>query len=157
MGADRGCPPYPNDGWTLPMAFADIPAGTRDALLRQAGFHGAGTAWKGCDGMSDVSFADSMVQDLNGDGRAEVIVIDQGTGCYGMTGTGFRIFAATPGGWTLMDENSGIPTFLPGKGAGNFPDIEVGGPGFCFPVERWNGTHYAIVGYAYDGKACTPP
>ena len=29
------------------------------------------------------------------------------------------------------------------KGAGGWPDIVLGGPGFCFPVVRFNGKAYA--------------
>lgn len=25
-----------------------------------------------------------------------------------------------------------------------YPDIDIGGPGVCFPVWRWNGTEYAV-------------
>ena len=24
-------------------------------------------------------------------------------------------------------------------------DVEIGGPGFCFPVMRWNGKQYAVL------------
>ena len=37
------------------------------------------------------------------------------------------------------------------------PELEVGGPGFCFPVLRWNGRAFAPSRHAYDGKPCTPP
>ena len=33
----------------------------------------------------------------------------------------------------------------------------VGGPGFCFPVQRWNGREYKLQRWEYDGKACKPP
>jgi hypothetical protein len=41
-----------------------------------------------------------------------------------------------------MNANQGIASFLKAKGVGGWPDIEVGGPGFCFPVLRWNGSAY---------------
>jgi len=36
------------------------------------------------------------------------------------------------------------------------PDMSVGGPGFCFPVLRWNGKAYVQNRYQYEGKACRP-
>ncbi len=36
-----------------------------------------------------------------------------------------------------------------------WPDIENGGPGFCFAVYRWNGQKYDVNRYEYNGKACT--
>src|SRR3546814_10309317 len=60
------------------------------------------------------------------------------------------------GGWRMMDGGQGIPEFLATKGAGGWPDISIGGPGFCFPVVRWNGKEYAIHRHQYEGKACRP-
>jgi hypothetical protein len=45
-------------------------------------------------------------------------------------------------------------SFLTTKGVGGWPDIEIGGPGFCFPVERWNGKQYVLHRYEYEGKRC---
>jgi hypothetical protein len=56
-----------------------------------------------------------------------------------------------------MIGGSGIPEFLRTKGAGGWPDISIGGPGFCFPVARWNGKVYAQHRFEYEGKRCTPP
>ena len=61
------------------------------------------------------------------------------------------------GGWKLMNANQGIAGFLKAKGVGGWPDIEVGGPGFCFPVLRWNGSAYRFNRHQYEGKACRPP
>ena len=41
------------------------------------------------------------------------------------------------------------------KGKDGWPDIENGGPGFCFAVNRWNGQKYDVNRYEYQGKACT--
>jgi hypothetical protein len=57
----------------------------------------------------------------------------------------------------LVTSGTGIPEFLKTKGADGWPDISVGGPGFCFPVERWNGREYKFQRWEYDGKACKPP
>ena len=53
-----------------------------------------------------------------------------------------------------MTANTGVLTFLDASGTGGWPDISVGGPGFCFPVERWDGKEYNLRGFEYDGKAC---
>ena len=84
------------------------------------------------------------VRDLNGDGTAEIIITETGTFCYGATGQGFYIMQKTPaGGWKTFFESQGIPNFQATKGVGGWPDIELGGPGFCFPVVRFNGKAYA--------------
>src|SRR3546814_9411305 len=93
------------------------------------------------DWSSDVCSSDL----LNGDGRPEAVVTSYGTYCYGMTGQGYALLSKQPnGGWRMMDGGQGIPKFLATKGAGGWPDISIGGPGFCFPVVRWNGKEYAI-------------
>ena len=74
-----------------------------------------------------------------------------------MAGTGFSIVSKQANGrWKLIANGIGIASFLPTKGVGGWPDIEIGGPGFCFPVERWNGHEYRPHGYEYEGKVCKP-
>ena len=98
------------------------------------------------------------VRDLNGDGRPEVVVTEDGTYCNGNAGTGFRLLSRqTDGSWRVMASDSGMPEFLKTKGVGGWPDISVGGPGFCFPVERWNGKAYVLNRFEYEGKRCKPP
>jgi hypothetical protein len=146
--------------WKLPKKAASLTAAERNALFRSAGFVQRGGEWKGCDGGSDASIDDESVnggaiQDLNGDGRPEVIVTDQGTACYGMTGTGFHILTAGANGWRVFWSSPGIPTILPARGAGGWPNIEVGGPGFCMPVYGWDGRAYDIRFFnEYDKGAC---
>ena len=74
-----------------------------------------------------------------------------------MTGQGFWLVSkVTNGGWRLITGGPGIPEFLKTKGVGGWPDLLVGGPGFCFPVERWNGKEYKVQRWEYEGKACKP-
>jgi hypothetical protein len=55
-----------------------------------------------------------------------------------------------------MHDETAMPNFLATKGVGGWPDIEMGGPGFCFPVWRWNGKAYALNRFEYEGKRCKP-
>lgn len=97
------------------------------------------------------------VRDLNGDGRPEAVVTEGGSYCYGHAGAGFQLVSKQANGsWRVMTGGSGIVEFLKTKGAGGWPDISVGGPGFCFPVERWNGKAYALHRFEYEGKRCKP-
>jgi hypothetical protein len=83
------------------------------------------------------------VTDLNGDGLPDAVISEGGTYCYGNTGQGYWLVSKLPSGnWKLMTNGTGILEFLKTKGTGGWPDVSVGGPGFCFPVERWNGREY---------------
>lgn len=98
-----------------------------------------------------------MVRDLNGDGRPEAVVSDGGTYCYGHAGTGFQLLSKQANGsWKVITGNNGMPEFLKTKGKDGWPDLSVGGPGFCFPVERWNGKAYELNRFEYEGKRCKP-
>lgn len=83
------------------------------------------------------------VKDLNGDGKPEVFVMVTGS-CYGVTGVNLSLLIKDKhGNWK---DNFGFPgtyKLLTTKNLG-YPDIEILGPGFCFPVWRWNGNEYAI-------------
>ncbi|MDP2029974.1 MAG: hypothetical protein Q8K12_10095 [Thiobacillus sp.] len=98
------------------------------------------------------------VRDLNGDGRPEALVTEGGTFCYGRAEAGYALLSKqTNNSWRVMTGGSGMPSFLKTYGVGNWPDISVGGPGFCFPVQRWNGKEYALHRFEYEGKRCKPP
>ena len=98
------------------------------------------------------------VRDLNGDGRPEAVVTEGGTYCYGHSEAGFQLLSQqTNGSWRVIARNSGVPEFLKTHGVGGWPDISVGGPGFCFPVERWNGKTYELNRHEYEGKRCKLP
>ena len=55
------------------------------------------------------------------------------------------VFKASNGGefiiTTYIGCNEVYIKFLE-TGYEDFPDIEIGGPGFCFPIWRWNGEKY---------------
>ena len=97
------------------------------------------------------------VGDINGDGYPEAIITEGGTYCYGNTGSGYSLVSKQANGsWKLITSGTGILTVLTIKGVGGWPDIEIGGPGFCFPVQRWNGHEYVLQRHQYVGKPCRP-
>jgi hypothetical protein len=92
-----------------------------------------------------------------GDGLPEAVITEGGTYCYGNTGVGYSLVTkAGSGRWSLVTRGTGILQFLETKGADGWPDIEIGGPGFCFPVERWNGKEYTLNRHQYEGEVCSP-
>lgn len=129
----------------------------QSAAFKAAGFQLKGKRWQACDDPtpSYVPGAIEPVGDLNGDGLPEAIVTEGGSFCYGNTGAGYGLVSKQPDGrWRLMTSGTGLLNVLDTKGTGNWPDLEIGGPGFCFPVERWNGRQYALHRHQYEGKPC---
>lgn len=95
--------------------------------------------------------------DLNGDDTPEVQVEAGGTCVGGMAGTHSWLLVRTPGGWRA---DLAFPGFLVplGTRSGGFVDVLVAGPGFCFPVWRWNGRAYDHFCNAGEGGAnCDSP
>ncbi len=87
---------------------------------------------------------ETRVVDLNQDGHPEVIVIAGNVCTSGITGSSAFLFVRGRAGRYVM--NLGFPAAdvqpLPST-FGGFPDLLIGGRGFCFPVGRWNGKKYA--------------
>jgi len=87
---------------------------------------------------------DTEVIDLNKDGQPEVF-IQVSSSCYGGAGAQLSLLIKDKSG--RWQSNFGFPAgsykLLDTQNKG-YPDIEIGGSGFCFPVWRWNGTQYAI-------------
>lgn len=101
------------------------------------------------------SGAIETVGDLNGDGRPEAVVTEGGTYCYGNAGTGFTLVSKQADGtWKAIHSATGMVSFLTTKGADGWPDLELGGPGFCFPVLRWDDREYRVQRHEYEGKPC---
>ena len=147
-------------GSAPPLAHAQSTLKTADrtAAFQAAGFKLVGKQWRSCDDPGSMSYTPGQidaVRDLTGDGLPEAIISEGSTACFGMTGTGFALVSKQANGkWKSVVSETGIPTFLATKGTGGWPDIEVGGPGFCFPVLRWNGKNYVFNRRQYEGKAC---
>lgn len=96
----------------------------------------------------DVSLNDSLdfdaqVVDLNGDGRPEVFTQIYGSYLGGATGVQMNLYIKRQrGSWQPQFGFPGVYNVLKTRHRG-YPDIEIGGPGFCFPVWRWSGLKYA--------------
>ncbi|WP_230293660.1 hypothetical protein [Croceicoccus sp. Ery5] len=132
-----------------------------EEIFTAAGFTQSNGAWSKCGDPGTVSYEPGDIVDrgdFNGDGLPDAVVVEYGTYCFGMTGSGYTLVSRkADGAWIIVDERPGILRFLNTRGKDGWPDIEVGGPGFCFPVIGWNGTSYETVRWEYEGKACQKP
>lgn len=130
----------------------------RVAIFKAAGAVQRDGRWVICaDDPATSGAVIEQVRDLNGDGRPEAVVVEEGSFCHGAAGTGYTLLGRQPdASWKVIDFNSGVPEFLDTVGEGGWPDISVGGPGFCFPVLRWNGSAYVPDRHEYEGRRCDP-
>jgi hypothetical protein len=130
------------------------------AAFTAAGFTRADGQWRACDDPGTASYvagAIEQVADLNGDGRPEAIISEHSGYCYGMQGSGYMLVSQQPDRtWKLVTSGSGILIPLDTRSAEGWRDLQIGGPGFCFAVERWNGSEYRLQRWEYEGKACKP-
>lgn len=83
-------------------------------------------------------------EDLNGDQRPEVFV-SLGSSCmYGFAGTGVTLFIKDGAGhWRTHSLGAGVYTVQEARHKG-YADVMIGGPGFCHPVLRWDGSTYVF-------------
>lgn len=138
----------------LAMA-ANLAPADRAAVFRAAGAIRRGAAWVICTDDAQASARIDEARDINGDGRPDAVVGEDGSFCHGAAGTGFVVVSKQADGrWLKMTAQSGMVEFLKTKGVGGWPDIAVGGPGFCFPVLRWNGRSYVYHRREYEGRPC---
>lgn len=137
----------------IALAVAPAPsAAERGAIFKAAGFAPRGGRYLMCDGRTPLGLE---VRDINGDGRRDALVIDGGLECYGHTEAGFVLLTYSPQGrWTVLHQTPGVANFLRTR-ANGWPDLEVGGPGFCFPVLRWTGRAYVEHRTEYQGRPCS--
>lgn len=133
------------------------------AAFRAAGFERVGGQWRACGDPGTAAYSPGAIEevaDLNGDGRPEAIVTEGSSFCFGHVGTGYVLVSKqADGGWKRIAGGPGIVTVLATpaavlKATGGWPDLEIGGPGFCFPVERWNGRAYVVHRHHHQGKPC---
>jgi hypothetical protein len=152
----------------LPLILVATPASAQvklspadqTAAFKAAGFQLKGRQWRACDDPGSAGYSPGTietVQDLNGDGRPEAVITEGSIACYGGDGMGYTIVGKqADGSWKPITEGAGIVTILDTKGVDGWRDIEIGGQGFCFPVERWNGRAYVVQRHQYEGKICRP-
>jgi hypothetical protein len=144
----------------IALAQAALSPADTAAAFEAAGFARIGNEWRACEDPGTASYSPGAIEsvaDVNGDGLPEAVITESSLFCHGNQGAGYVVVSQQgPGRWRRIAEGSGMISFLKTRGVGGWPDIEVGGPGFCFPVERWNGREYARVRFEYEGKNCTP-
>jgi hypothetical protein len=141
------------------MLAAAVPGAAEQAVIfKAAGATRRGAKWVLCaeqpqpDGLQV-----DLYRDLNGDGRPEAIISEGGTFCYGAQEAGYAVLSKqADGSWRKLTEGPGVAEPLKTKGAAGFPDLSIGGPGFCFPVQRWNGREYVNQRFEYEGRPCRP-
>ncbi len=133
------------------LALAAVTGADRVAIFKAAGFAPTAGNYLMCDRRTPLGLE---ARDINRDGRLDALVIDGGLECYGSTESGFVLLSHSAAGkWVKLHNSPGIPRFLSTR-ANGWPDLEVGGPGFCFPVLRWTGKEYATHRWQYQGKPC---
>jgi hypothetical protein len=127
-----------------------------DAMFAAAGGLRRGKTWALCREDPNAKLRIDLHRDVNGDGIRDVIVVEDSARCYGAAGTSFVLLAGQPKGkWKKMLGSPGVAEVLDQRrGVANWPDLSVGGPGFCFPVLRWNGRTYTNHRREYLGKPC---
>lgn len=137
---------------------ADLSAADRVAAFKAADAKQQGGRWVICTDDPQTSGASiEDIRDLNGDGRPEAVVVEDGTFCNGASGARFALVSQqADGGWRSMLASEGMAEVLSPKGKDGWPDVAIGGPGFCFPVMRWNGNAYVFNRNEYEGKRCKP-
>lgn len=119
------------------------PGGDREAAFRAGGFTPTRGKYLACNKSQEL---DIEIRDINGDGRLDALISDYGLECFGQDEQGFVIVTKDPSGaWRLLFQSPGIPEFQTTRGVAGWPDIVNGGPGFCFPVQRWNGRDYGTI------------
>ena len=164
MLMQAGCGPAqtasnPDSNQDSPAAAAELEPVDEATLFEAAGFQREGDHWAKCGDPGTPSYEPGAIAqqgDFNGDGRPDAIVTEGGTYCFGNTGTGYTLVSQqADGSWKIIAEETGIPNLRETEGADGWPDIEIGGPGFCFPVHRWNGEAYDLDRLQYEGKPCT--
>jgi hypothetical protein len=95
---------------------------------------------------------DVAQRDVNGDGVNELIVdsypaeLGSGvTGCYGRVGKNMYLMSKANGNWEalVIGDDTHDFVFHP-RQSGQMPDVELTGPGFCFPIQRYHMGEYKL-------------
>lgn len=96
------------------------------------------------------------IKDINGDAVNELIVRQQASGaasCFGHAGSVISLLISDgKGGWQDAFGFPGSDLAFHPRTDSSWPDIEILGPGFCFPVWRYHEGSYGIWRTCEDGK-----
>ena len=86
------------------------------------------------------------ITDMNKDGNEEVFIVMQSSALFGNKEQDFMLYIKNSKGNFVKDPDlsGGIAMILTSKNSG-YPDIAVGGPGFDFPICRWDGKKYKYL------------
>lgn len=140
------------------LAQVRLTAAEQAAAFQAAGFKKFGPQWRRCNEPNRPGYVPGSIdtiRDLNGDGRPEAIVSEGSVFCYGASEASYAIVSRQANRkWKLIARGTGLVSVLSSKGAAGWPDLEVGKPGFCFSVLRWDGVQYKLLRRAYSGKTC---
>ena len=84
------------------------------------------------------------MEELNGDQRP-VVFVSLGSACmFGFAGTGLYLFTGDGAGhWNMHNLGAGMVVVQETRHKG-YADVMIGGPGFCQPVLRWDGSSYVF-------------
>lgn len=133
-------------GAVMPVAAAPATDKAAAAAAVQSATNGTMKLGKGTRKDPDCGQVEYETEatDLNGDGQLEVLTKEYGS-CFGRAGVQMNLYIkAKTGQWKAQFGFPGEPKILKAKSHG-FPDIEVLGPGQCFPVWRYNGQQYNVI------------
>ena len=93
-----------------PPPSAIAPASDEE-IFSAAGFTRTAGHWAMCGDPGTVSYQAGEIADLgdfNDDGRPDAVVVEGGTYCFGITGTGYALVSRQADGqWRIMDERPG--------------------------------------------------
>ena len=122
-----------------------LPAADQAAIAAQLPLKMQGGMLVDDSGCGREAYSQVEIRDLNGDGQPEVIVLAGNACASGMAGQTLTLFIKTDGKWVPhINVPSGGYKVLPTQ-HGGWPEIEVGGPGFCIPIWGMKGTAYDLV------------
>lgn len=123
----------------------------QNSIFSAAGFKNTNGAWRGKCSFGYIT----QNRDLNGDGRADAIIRDGGSECYGTTGVGFHLVTKqATGKWTRILNSPGQPLFLSSIGRHGWPDIAIQNQSQCYIVYSWDGSKFIKNRQEFKGKPC---
>lgn len=103
---------------------------------------------------------DVAQRDVNGDGVNELIVesypaeLGNGvTGCYGSVAKNMYLLSKAKGNWeALVIGGATLDFVFHSRQSGEMPDVELTGPGVCFPIQRHHMGEYKLWKVCDDNR-----